>query len=131
MKKALTMVFCLMVVGCGGRSYSSGSGSGTSPISTYAVEVDCAIVLPDRTVVIQPGSFFPTNESITQNGVIEWTNNDTLTHTVTGGSAGSPNGYFDLSIIPATSKCLRFTATGTFLYFSRTNTSMVGQVFVQ
>ncbi len=125
----LGFVSLLILSGCGG-GYSSGS-TYTSPISTSTVrEVDCTIVVPTGLVNIQ-SSFSPASETIAMNGVVKWTNNDSIIQTVTSGTPTAPDRLFDVSLAPNTSRCLRFTAVGTYNYYSRTLTTMTAQVVVQ
>ncbi len=116
--------------GCG-NNYSSG-GYSSSPVSTStAQEVDCNNS-PNITIVsIQVSSFIPASETIPINSVVKWINNDSSTQTVTSGAPNSPNGKFDFVLTPTFSKCLRFTESGFFEYYSRNLTLMTAQIIVQ
>ena len=129
-RKIMGFVALIILVGCG-KSYGTGNGYSTSPISTSTVqEVDCSKVIVTGIINIQGATFSPANESITLQGIVKWMNNDLAAHTVTSGISGAPDGKFDVTLSPATVKCLKFTATGTFDYYSKDFTNMTAQVIV-
>jgi plastocyanin len=63
---------------------------------------------------------------------VTWTNQDDITHTVTSGAPGSPDGRFD---VPLTGKgasgSATFTAPGVYPYFCARHQSMRGEVVVR
>jgi plastocyanin len=124
------MLFNIFQTGCG-NNYNSGEYY-SSPVSTStAQEVDCNNS-PNNTIVsIQFSSFIPASETIPINSVIMWINNDSSTQTVTSGAPNSPNGKFDFVLSPTFSKCLRFTESGFFEYYSRNLSLMTAQIIIQ
>lgn len=117
--------------GCGGGSGST-TNSTPAPSSALTVqEVDCATVTPSAAVNILSFAFSPGSQPIAVGGIVKWTNSDPAAHTVTGGTSVAPDGKFDVFLAPAASKCLKFTAAGTFGYYCNIHTSMTGQVVVR
>jgi plastocyanin len=63
---------------------------------------------------------------------VTWTNQDDITHTVTSGMPGSPDGRFDVQLDgKGTMGSATFTAPGVHPYFCARHTSMRGEVVVR
>lgn len=116
---------------CGGSSYGGGGGYTSPVLAPTVLEVTCSQVAPTGSVNIQATTFAPVNETIMAGGIVIWTNNDLITHTITSGTPGAPDGKFDLTIPAATTKCLKFTGAGTFNYYSKSLASMTAVILVQ
>lgn len=126
----ITLTFVVLSVGCGSSGSSSSSTETTQTTSTVH-EVDCSTITPTGLVVIQSFAFSPAIVTIGTGSIVKWTNNDPLNHTVTSGSSAAPEGFFDATLAPGASKCLQFTAAGSFGYYCKIHPSMTGTVMVQ
>ena len=63
---------------------------------------------------------------------VTWTNQDDITHTVTSGMPGSPDGRFDVLLDgKGTTGSATFAAPGVYRYFCARHTSMRGEVVVR
>jgi plastocyanin len=63
---------------------------------------------------------------------VTWTNQDDITHTVTSGMPGSPDGRFDVLLDgKGITGSATFTAPGVYPYFCARHTSMRGEVVVR
>jgi plastocyanin len=63
---------------------------------------------------------------------VTWTNQDDITHTVTSGMPGSPDGRFDVRLTgKGTSGRATFSDPGTYPYFCTRHQSMRGEVVVR
>jgi plastocyanin len=63
---------------------------------------------------------------------VTWTNQDDITHTVTSGVPGSPDGRFDLRLTgKGVSGNTIFTVPGVYPYFCSRHQSMQGEVVVR
>jgi plastocyanin len=63
---------------------------------------------------------------------VTWRNEDEITHTVTSGAAGSPDGRFDLQLAgKGTQGSAVFPEPGTYPYFCARHPSMRGEVTVR
>lgn len=133
MKLPLVMALFLafFLVNCGG---GGGGGGGTSAPSTVEV-VDCATVVSSATVTATDlKTFSPSSVSIPVNSVVKWISSSSLRHTVTSGTAGTPDGKFDQELLSSGSTvCLKFTVAGTYNYYCTPHFSMgmTGVVTVQ
>ncbi|HEX9019946.1 MAG TPA: plastocyanin/azurin family copper-binding protein, partial [Nitrospirota bacterium] len=63
--------------------------------------------------------FTPSAVHAPVNGVVMWTNNGAMTHSVTSGTGGMYSGLFDSTLNPTQSVCLKFTTAGTFNYYCK------------
>lgn len=80
-----------------------------------------------RVFQFQPGALH-----IRAGARVIWTNQDEITHTVTSGVPGSPDGRFDLSLDgKGTSGSATFSTPGAYPYFCARHPSMRGEVVVQ
>lgn len=75
-----------------------------------------------KNVSINASGFQPLNSQIIQGSIVRWTNNDTLTHTVT-------STIFDQSLAPGETFQFTFNTIGNVSYFDR-NTNLQGKVEV-
>ncbi len=143
LKKIPLMAGMLVVLGvvlytCGGGGGGGGYGGGSSsmpPAATSTVQVvACSSVTPAVTVLATDALVFsPSAVHVPVGGVVMWTNNGMMTHSVTSGTGGTPDGQFDQNPLGASSSvCLKFTAAGTFNYFCRYHytSGMTGSVTV-
>jgi len=63
---------------------------------------------------------------------VTWTNQDDITHTVTSGRPGSPDGRFDVRLTgKGTSGSATFADPGVYPYFCTRHQSMRGEVVVR
>jgi plastocyanin len=63
---------------------------------------------------------------------VTWTNEDDITHTVTSGLPGSPDGRFDVRLAgKGTSGGASFSEPGVYPYFCTRHQSMRGEVLVR
>jgi plastocyanin len=63
---------------------------------------------------------------------VTWTNQDDITHTVTSGAPGSPDGRFDVRLAgKAASGSATFSDPGVYPYFCARHPSMRGEVVVR
>jgi plastocyanin len=63
---------------------------------------------------------------------VTWTNQDDITHTVTSGIPGSPDGRFDMKLDgKGTSGSATFTDPGLYPYFCARHPSMHGEIVVR
>jgi plastocyanin len=95
---------------------------------------------PDNKVAIVKGAalkrekaFQPNPVNVKAGGTVTWTNEDTVTHTVTSGKGFSgPNmgKEFDSGLL-GTSFTHKFTNPGTFPYFCQVHPTMIGSVVVK
>jgi len=78
------------------------------------------------------GCFIPSTVTIDVGGEVIWENADTMSHTITSGTAaGGPDGHFDSSLVMAGSTFSHtFDEAGTFDYFCMVHPWMVGSVVV-
>ena len=77
-------------------------------------------------------AFSPIGVTIGANGIVKWTNNDTVAHTVTSGTAPTFDSKFNSgNLSPGATVCVQFFATGTYQYFCSIHTFMTGNVTVQ
>ena len=78
------------------------------------------------------GCFIPSTVTIDVGGGVIWENADTMSHTITSGTAAEgPDGHFDSSLVMAGSTFSHtFNEAGTFDYFCMVHPWMVGSVVV-
>ena len=76
--------------------------------------------------------YIPANITINAEDTVEWTNSDTVAHTVTGGSpAEGPSGVFDSSLVMGgVAYSFTFEDAGNYDYFCMVHPWMVGSVTV-
>jgi plastocyanin len=101
-------------------------GGGTSPDSR-----------PDPTgsggaaIAIQTFAFTPATVTVPAGSVVIWMNEDSILHTATSGTPGSPSGVFDGAMDgKGATFSFRFTEPGTYRYFCSRHEVMRGTVTV-
>jgi plastocyanin len=84
-------------------------------------------------VWMQNMAYVPSTKTITAGTTITWTNKDNVTHTVTSGTPGNPDGIFDSgNLNPGQTFSFTFNTKGTFNYYCRIHLSrMTGIINVQ
>src|SRR5215470_17532684 len=115
MRSSLLATFFLVACGGGGDGGGVDSGGGgDAPPATTVMVVDPCPATPDATVVTENTSFayMPVMTTITQGQVVKFvtsTEHDVKPNTLQNTDAGLVVGFNQ-------TKCLRFTATGTFSF---------------
>jgi len=100
-----------------------GLGAARPAGSAGGAMADAAI----RVFQFQPGAL-----EIRPGTRVTWTNQDDITHTVTSGLPGSPDGRFDVKLDgKGTSGSATFTDPGVYPYFCARHPSMHGEVVVR
>ncbi|HEY7139479.1 MAG TPA: plastocyanin/azurin family copper-binding protein [Methylomirabilota bacterium] len=80
-----------------------------------------------RVFQFQPGAF-----EVRAGTRVTWTNQDDITHTVTSGVPGSPDGRFDVQLGgKGATGGVTFTEPGVYPYFCTRHQSMRGEVVVR
>ncbi|PIS41007.1 MAG: hypothetical protein COT26_00280 [Candidatus Kerfeldbacteria bacterium CG08_land_8_20_14_0_20_43_14] len=137
MAKAVLIILGIIIVGglifLGIRSGYSSSNSNTNAsnsnsgqtINQASNQPTNSNVTQRATVSIVNMSFQPATLTISPNIEVTWTNNDSVTHTVTGDTFDSGN------IAPGSSFSQTFTQTGTFNYHCSIHPNMLGQIIVR
>jgi plastocyanin len=83
-------------------------------------------------VLLQSFAFSPASKTIAVGTTIKWTNKDNTTHTVTSGSPGSATGLFDSGDLGQNGEfSFTFSQAGTFSYFCKYHSNMIGTIVVQ
>lgn len=84
-------------------------------------------------VWLQNISFNPASITVNAGTTIKWTNKDNVTHTVTSGTPGAPDGIFDSGNLGnGGTFSFTFNTKGTFQYYCKPHqSSMRGTVIVQ
>jgi plastocyanin len=116
------LVILVAVASCGG----GGGGGGTATVTIQPVACPASNSI---NVSIQGFAFNPAAITVSANGIVKWTNNDAVTHTVTSTSAPS-NNSFNAVVNPGASVCLQFTITGTYSYYCSIHPNMTGSMTV-
>jgi plastocyanin len=100
-----------------------GFGASAPAWSAAGAIADAAI----RVFQFQPGAL-----EVRAGTRVTWTNQDDITHTVTSGLPGSPDGRFDVRLDGrGTSGSATFTDPGVYPYFCTRHPSMRGEVVVR
>ncbi len=81
-------------------------------------------------VSISNFAFNPSSLTVNVGDTVHWTNNDSVTHTVTAGTSPTPNGMFDTTLAPGATFDFTFTSAGTFSYFCKIHPYMMGTITV-
>ncbi len=118
----MLIILAVVLYTCGGGGGGGYGGSMAPPppaMSTVQV-VPCSSVTPAVTVSATEYVFTNSTVHAPVGGVVMWTNNGTMEHSVTSGApAGTPDGMFDQTFNPTQSICLKFTTAGTYDYFCK------------
>lgn len=113
------LVFAFAGCGSDGLYGDGGNGGGGTGLAEI---VECSGITPSAAVVMQNIACNPSTVTISAGQVVRWTNNDSVSHTVTSGTPGDANAGkdFDIGLIGnGVSKCIKFNAQGTYTYFCR------------
>lgn len=115
LKKVLATLFlgAFIVLGAGAYCAKSSNPSSSASVSTNAVS-------------IKNTSFNPPNITVSPGTTVTWTNNDSITHTVT-----SNDNKFNMTLNPGQTFSFTFSDAGTFAYHCSIHASMTGQVVVK
>jgi plastocyanin len=83
-------------------------------------------------VLLQNFAFSPASKTVAVGTTIKWTNKDNATHTVTSGAPGSPTSLFDSGDLGQNGEfSFTFSQVGTFPYFCKHHSNMIGTIIVQ
>ncbi len=120
------------------KSQGATLSSANITMPTFTVEteiVTCGTATIDRTVSIPFGAstglnFTPDPVTLSATpGVVKWTNNDSVLHTVTSGTGRIFDGLFDSGDLSnGQTFCVNFYLPNTYDYFCRLHTHMTAQV---
>jgi plastocyanin len=94
------------------------------------LEQESESVAATHDISISGFAFMPGSLTITVGDTVKWTNNDSVTHTVTSGTPGSPSGLFNETVPMNATFSYTFTQTGNVTYYCSIHTSMTGRVDV-
>ncbi len=127
------LVFLMIAVSA---LYSCGSSSSNTSMasvsSANAKIVACPAAANASVSITTSPAFAPGSTPISVNSVVQWTNNDTIVHTVTSGISGAPDGAFDSgNLAPNATVCVQFLSAGTYHYFCNIHTFLTGTGTVQ
>ena len=111
-------IVALSLGGCYSSKSTTSTSSTTTPVSS-------------STVTIQNMAFSPASITVPTGTIVTWTNNDSVTHTVTGTGNGAPNGFNSGNLASGTTYSFTFTDPGTYTYQCTIHPSMTGTVIVQ
>lgn len=83
-------------------------------------------------VLMQSNTFSPATMTVTAGTTVTWTNKDSYNHTVTSGAPGTPDGKFDSGNIGANGTfSFKFDTKGTYAYYCKIHSMMIGTIIVQ
>ena len=108
MAKKVAVITILLVLGAMLATACSSGGSGNS-------------------VSIQGLAFKPASVSVTAGTTVTWTNNDSVTHTITSDTGAFNSG----NVAPGATYSYKFGQAGTFAYHCSIHTTMQGTVVVK
>jgi plastocyanin len=126
----LALAVLALAAGCGSKKGGSTYGNTTTPTAT---PTSTATPTPTMTsngaaVKIANFAFDPATLTIKSGVTVTWTNNDSVTHTVTStdrdGVGANTTSLFDSSLNPGASFSYTFTKTGTYFYECTIHASM-------
>lgn len=80
------------------------------------------------TVTQRTFKFLPPSLHVTVGTSVTWVNEDTVDHTVTSGTPGSPTGAFDEPLGKEATVVIPFEEPGMFAYFCSIHPSMTGEI---
>ncbi len=113
------VVAMVIMAGCGGSSTSSTTNPTPRPSATPKESAN--------SVSISGFAFNPASLTVTVGTTVTWTNNDSITHTVTSDTAVWDSGQ----ISSGQTFSHTFNQAGTFSYHCSIHTNMVAKVVVQ
>jgi plastocyanin len=122
---ALLATALLTVYGCGKLNSKPAESSSSAQIVTCPTTSVIA-------VSISNSQFQPASSTISANGIVQWTNEDSIIHTVTSGASRIPDDRFDSgNLSPGAKVCIQFLTAGSYQYFCRIHQFMAGTINVQ
>ncbi len=135
----LVLATILYSCGGGGTGYGGGTSYGAPPMGGGPVATGTVQVVPCPgttavSIVNMVTGFSPSNVMVPVNTIVQWTNNDTIAHTVTSTSTVPANiATFDSGQMSSGSTvCFKFTSAGTYNYHcSNHPATMIGLVTAQ
>lgn len=101
------------------NSATTGSFSTNTSTSTTSDSSSVTISIVDM-------SFTPVSQTVQKGTVVTWTNNDSVPHTVTGGTGGPASGQ----IAPGKTYQFTFSNVGTYAYHCSLHPTMLGTIVV-
>jgi plastocyanin len=105
-------VALVLAIGIAGPALSQGAAVASAAIRVFQFQPGALAVRPGTRVT--------------------WTNQDDITHTVTSGMPGSPDGRFDVALAgKGVSGSATFSEPGVFPYFCTRHVSMRGEIVVR
>ncbi len=100
-------------------------------IDTNSIHVMIPNNLSNKNCSEKNNCYVPENVTIPEGGIVTWTNNDSIVHTVTSGTSGTAGEFFDSQIItPGGSFEHVFTDSGIYPYFDQIHPWITGTVIV-
>ena len=107
------------------------TGENFTATSTLSAQIVPCPASGTTNVSIFNFAFSPLGVTIGANGIVKWTNNDTVAHTVTSGTSTFDGKFDSGNLGPNATVCVQFNATGTYQYFCRLHPFMTVSVLVQ
>lgn len=107
----------LLLLGAGCYSSTASNNNTNSTTNTAA---------SGNTVSIQGLAFSPASLTVVQGTTVTWTNNDSVSHTVTGDQGGPNSG----TLAPGQSYSFTFSTVGSFPFHCSIHPSMTGTITV-
>lgn len=135
----LAMVFLVFLAACGGSSGSASNAPAATPTTApTAAPTDTPTSAPTDTPTSAPASngnsvavanfaFSPASLTVKVGTKVTWTNNDSVTHTVTENQGAFDSGQLP----PGKSFSFTFTKAGTYSYHCNIHPSMTATIVVQ
>lgn len=108
-----------------GNNHSSDNSSGSATSSQAQAKQQLVLT---NTLTIENYSFTPPNISIKKGDTVTWTNDDTISHTITeNDDRVGPNSP---RLAPGKTYAYKFVASGTYNYHCQLHHNMTGRVIV-
>ncbi len=121
---ALVLAVALWSAACGGGTSYSTSGPATPAAGTTGSQTGAK---SGSSVSIRNFAFMPNTITVSKGATVVWTNNDSVSHTVT-----SDNGKFDSGTLsPGKTFSFTFDTPGAYNYHCSIHTYMKGEIIVQ
>lgn len=119
------------LAGTGVYQLVTGANILTTPSAASGTPLDVSVSMPSGVGTSQSLNFQPSTVTISRNGIVTWTNNDNVHHTVTSTSVPSGAATFDSKEMNATATFrVTFTIDGTYHYTCTYHGWMQGTVIV-
>lgn len=126
-----------LLPGCGGGSTKSSAAQETSSTTVAAIpapEAGIPAPGPGQTprITVKNLIFRPSPNTVAPGTTVTWLNADNITHTVTSGVRGRPDGKFDTELIEKESMfTFTFGQPGAFPYFCSLHSGTEGVITVK